>query len=54
MPSGLEVFGGKFGDAARRFFPSNRQSGNYSGPEVVFEEIAIDLLQARLWPITRR
>jgi hypothetical protein len=28
---------------------SNGQSGSYSGPEVGFEEIAIDLRQARFW-----
>jgi hypothetical protein len=28
-------------------------TGSYSGPEVGFGEIAIDLLQARFWPINK-
>jgi hypothetical protein len=27
--------------------------GSYSGPEVLFGEITIDLLESRFWPITR-
>jgi hypothetical protein len=30
------------------FWEGNGRSGNYIGPEIGFEEIAIDLLQARL------
>jgi hypothetical protein len=36
--------------ACQRFGADHGQPGSYSGPEVGFAEIAIDLLQARLWP----
>jgi hypothetical protein len=31
------------------FWADHGQPGSYSGPEVGFEEIAIDLRQARFW-----
>ena len=37
-----------------RFLPSNGQTGSYSGPEVGFAEIAVDLLQARFSVLSER
>ena len=31
------------------FWAGDEQSGSYSGPEVGFEKITLDLLQARFW-----
>jgi hypothetical protein len=42
---------GQIPQVNRRFdsFPDSRPCGNSSSPKVSFEEIAIDLLEARFW-----